>query len=106
MWMFAGENREAPTWLQRAALEGRKDPEAMGWEPRIVLTAKQVQLAVELGREGLGYQSTLGPRFLGTRVRTRALSPWIRVPALSLEPGLGGWALALVAEWNLCGASE
>lgn len=63
MWMFAGENREALAWPQSEGVE------AMGWvwDGRVVpvLTVEQVGLAVELGREVLGYQVHLGALALG-----------------------------------------
>lgn len=55
MWMFTGENWEMHTWLQRAGLE-RRTPRQWGGCPGPVLTAEQVELAVEPGRKGLGHQ--------------------------------------------------
>lgn len=44
--MFTGENREVPTWLQRAGLE-QSSSRQWGGRPVPVLTAELVELAVE-----------------------------------------------------------
>lgn len=97
MWMFAGENREAPSWPQRAELEGPRQ-----WGGRLVPVwrAEQVELVVELERR-VRVSVCLGALFSEPQGQDSGLEP------LDEGSSSGPWGQALSlgsASWCLSAA--